>query len=376
MPPHAARRAPARIPTPRAAPRPWTHDDAPTVPIPVLSIPGGPGTASSDSGLRRSRARSTGAIQAATCLRLLVVPLAIAAVQVPWWSAVLAHWPQQGALGALLVVPVLAGLVGWHSLRAIPRGPEIHDRQLDMILCLCLTALAAELLRLSDEHGPASVYGAGFLVVSTAAIVAAGWGTRALSQLRESLGVLLLAWQWPWEALLRAVSSDAARIAKVLVTGPLDPLAAGGVLLPVCVALLCGLAWAASRRGLVKRVAAVSISLAVGVVVSAAQWFITSWVATRSASAVDAWASGAVHLWTLLAVFPLALGVAAAHRLAGRRKADHLPAGPAATLLAVRRLMTAVPRARFATTVVVALAVGLFVLTARALPSPLLGVLY
>jgi hypothetical protein len=341
-----------------------------------LSIPGRPGTASSDSGLRRSQARSAGAIQAATCLRLLVVPLAIAAVQMPWWSAMLAHWPQQGALGALLVVPVLAGLVGWRSLRAIPRGPEIHDRQLDMILCLCLTALAAELLRLSDEHGPASVYGAGFLVVSTAAIVAAGWGTRALSQLRESLGVLLLAWQWPWEALLRAVSSDAARIAKVLVTGTLDPLAAGGVLLPVCVALLCGLAWAASRRGLVKRVAAVSISLAVGAVVSAAQWFITSWAATRSASAVDAWASGAVHLWTLLAVFPLALGVAAARRLAGRRKADHLPAGPAGTRQAVRRLMTAVPRARFATTVVVALAVGLFVLTARVLPSPLLGVLY
>jgi hypothetical protein len=126
----------------------------------------------------------------------------------------------------------------------------------------------------------------------------------------------------------------------------------------------------------VKRVSAVVTSLAVGAVVSAAQWLITSWVATRSASAVDAWTSGAVHLWTLLAVFPLALGVAAARRLAGRRNADQMPAGAGGTLQAARRLMTAVPRARFATAVVVALAVGLFVLTARALPSPLLGVLY
>jgi len=341
-----------------------------------LSIPGGPGAASTDSALRRSRARGAGSIRATACLRLLVVPLAIAAVQVPWWLGVLAHRPQQGALGALVVVPVLAGLVGWRSLRAIPRGPQIHDRQLDMILCLCLTALAAELLRLSDEHGPASVYGAGFLVVATAAIVAAGWGTRALSQLRGSLGVLLLAWQWPWEALVRAVSSDAARIANVLVTSTLDPLAAGGVLLPVCIALLCGLACAASRRGLVKRVSPLVTSLAVGAVVSAAQWLITTWAATRSSSAVDAWTSGAVHLWTLLAVFPLALGVAAARRLAGRRNADQMPAAAGGTLQAARRLMTAVPRARFATAVVVALAVGLFVLTARALPSPLLGVLY
>jgi hypothetical protein len=288
---------------------------------------------------------------------------------------VLVQWSQQGALGALLVVPLLAGLVGWRSLRATPRGPQIHDRQLDMILCLGLAALAVELLRLTDEHGPASVYGAGFLVSATSAIVTAGWGTRALAQLRGSLAVLLLAWQWPWETLVRAVSPNAAGIANDLATGTLDPLARGGVLLPVCVGLLCGLAWSAQRRGLPHRVTAVITGLAVGVVVSAAQWMITGWAATRSASAVHAWTSGEVHLWTLLAVFPLALGVAAARRLSGRTDAARTPAGPAGTLQAARRLTAAVPRARFATSVVVALAVGLFVLTAHALPSPLLGVL-
>ena len=57
----------------------------------------------------------------------------------------------------------------------------------------------------------------------------------------------------------------AARIANDLATGTLDPLARGGVLLPVCVGLLCGLAWAARRRGLLNRVAAVITGLTVGV---------------------------------------------------------------------------------------------------------------
>jgi hypothetical protein len=308
-------------------------------------------------------------------LRLLVVPLAIGAVQAPWWSELLVQWPQSGALGALLVVPLLAGLVGWRSLRATPRGPQIHDRQLDMILCLCLTALAVELLRLTDEHRLASVYGAGFLVIATSAIVTAGWGTRALSQLRGSLAVLVLAWQWPWETLIRAVSGHAAQIANILATGTLDPLAGGGVLLPVCVGLLCGIAWATRRAGLPKRVSAVIVGVAVGVLVSAAQWVITGWAATRSASAVDAWTSGAVNLWTLLAMFPLVLVIAATRGLAGRPRAARIPTAPGGTLQAVCRLTAAVPRARFATSVVLTLAVGLFVLTAHPLPSPVLGVL-
>jgi hypothetical protein len=287
----------------------------------------------------------------------------------------LVRWPQPGALGALLVVPFLAGLVGWRSLRVTPRGPQIHDRQLDMIVCLCLTALAIELLRLTDEHGPASVYGAGFLVIATSAIVSAGWGTRALSQLRGSLAVLLLAWQWPWETLIGAVSARAARIANVLATGTLDPLAGGGVLLPVCVGLLCGIAWATRRPGLLKRVSAVIVGLGVGLLVSAAQWWVVGWAATRSAPAVEAWTSGAVHLWTLLTMFAVGLGIAAARGLAGRRKAARAPAGSGGTRQAVCRLTAAVPRARFATSVVVTLAVGLFVLAARALPSPMLGVL-
>ena len=73
---------------------------------------------------------------------------------------------------------------------------------------------------------------------------------------------MLLAWQWPWETLVRAVSPNAARIANDFATGGLDPLARGGVLLPVCVGLLCGLAWAARRRGLPHRVAAVITGLA------------------------------------------------------------------------------------------------------------------
>jgi len=365
-PPDDAPTAPIRIPTPPSTP----HDEAPTAPIRI------PRAARTPYRLpEKPAARRAAAVRVRTCLRLLVVPLAIGAVQAPWWSKVLVQWPQPGALGALLVVPLLAGLVGWRSLRAIPRGPQIHDRQLDMILCLCLTALAVELLRLTDEHGPGSVYGVGFLVIATSAIVTAGWGTRALSQLRGSLAVLVLAWQWPWEALIQAVSGHAAQIADVLAPGTLDPLAGGGVLLPVCVGLLGGIAWATRRTGLLKRVAAVIAGLAGGVLVSVAQWVITGWAATRSASAVDAWTSGAVNLWTLLALFPLVLGIAATRGLAGGTKAARTPTAPGGTLQAVCRLTAAVPRARFATSVVVTLAVGLFVLTAHALPSPMLGVL-
>jgi hypothetical protein len=363
-------RIPTRPRTPSGAPR--LHDDAPTVVIHV-----GPGA--SRTPPRRPRRPGThraAAVRVRTCLRLLLVPLAIGVVQAPWWSEMLVAWPQEGALGALLVVPLLAGLVGWRSLRATPRGPQIHDRQLDMILCLCLTGLAVELLRLTDEHGPTSLYGTGFLVTATSAILAAGWGTRALFQLRASLAVLLLAWQWPWQTLVGALSSEAARVAEALGKGALDPLAGGGVLLPVCAGLVCGLAWATRRTNLVRRVAAVFTGLAVGVLVSAAQWLVTRWVATRSASAVDAWTSGAVHLWTVLAVLPLSIGIAAACRLA-RRTTSAPECGDAegTTLQAARRLTVAVPRGRFATSVVVALTVGLFVFIAHELPSPVLGVL-
>jgi hypothetical protein len=358
--------APIRIPTPRSTP----HDEAPTAPIRIPRAARAPHRLPEKPAMRRAAA-----VRASTCLRLLVVPLAIGAVQAPWWSELLVQRPQPGALGALLVVPLLAGLVGWRSLRATPLGPQIHDRQLDMILCLCLTALAVELLRLTDEHGPASVYGAGFLVIATSALVSAGWGTRALSQLRGSLAVLLLAWQWPWETLIGAVSGHAAQIAKVLATGTLDPLAGGGVLLPVCVGLLCGIAWATRRTGVVKRVSAVIVGLAGGVLVSAAQWVITGWAATRGATVVEAWTSGAVHLWTLLAMFTLGLGIAAARGLAGRTKAARIPTAPGGTLQAVGRLTAAVPRARFATSVVVTVAVGLSFLAAHALPSHVLGVL-
>src|SRR5690348_11919518 len=127
-------RVSTRIPTPRSTP----HDDAPTVPIRIPTPPRTPHDDAPTTPIRVPRtpyqlpekpaARRAAAVRVRTCLRLLVVPLAIAAVQAPWWSKVLVQWPQPGALDALLAVPLLAGLVGWRSLRAIPRGPQIHDR--------------------------------------------------------------------------------------------------------------------------------------------------------------------------------------------------------------------------------------------------------
>jgi len=139
---------------------------------------------------------------------------------------------------------------------------------------------------------------------------------------------------------------DSAGGDRVRVAGPAPTCAGGGVLLPVCVGLLGGIAWATRRTGLLKRVAAVIAGLAGGVLVSAAQWVITGWAATRSASAVDAWTSGAVNLWTLLAMFPLVLGIAATRGLIGGTKAARTPNAPGATLQAVCRLTAAVPRAR------------------------------
>jgi hypothetical protein len=326
-------------------------------------------------------------------LRLFVVPIAIGLTQAPWWWEVVTPWGQRGPLAVVAAVPVLALLAGWRTLRSEPLGRQIHDRQLDMILCVLITVMAAGLLLLAP--GGRSLEAAGASCLTAAAIVVAAWGSRTLWQLRWPILLLLLTWVEPWAQLDHRLSAPVARLAveagriasPALVaetttaggwrlTSPsssgwvLDPTAGGGVLLMVFVGLLCGIAWACCCRGRLGPLGAVGLGTASGLVVAGTEWLVCIlWAARGSQAAVDAWASGLVHLWALLIVV-LLIGIAAIPRfLLGRSRRRRSRSAQKPTTRVAGRLTKAVPQAGRATYAVCAVSAVLTVLTARATSS-------
>ena len=320
--------------------------------------------------------------------RLLVVPTAIALTQAPWWWEAVTRWGPRSPLGIVAVVPLLALLAGWWNLRRDPRGRQIHDRQLDLILCLLLTVAAVVLLLLAPVGR--SLEAAGASCLTAGAIVVAGWGSRTLWRLRWPILLLLLTWVDPWLQLNRLLSPLVARLAVGIgqIASPvltpettpaggwrlawstnsgltLDPTAGGGVLLLVFIGLAGGIAWACTGGGPWKPIGAIGFGVVVGVVVAAIEWLAcVFWAGSGSPSPFDAWASGSIHLWTLLLVVVLT-AIGGAVRPAGDGRRQFVPAAQP-TARAIRRLATAVPAARRAAYAVGAVCAVLTALTARA----------
>jgi len=335
-------------------------------------------------------------------VRLAAVPAAIGLALAPSWLEVVAVGSQAGPLSALVLVPVLAAVVGWYSVRAVPAGPRIHDRQLDLILCLSATVVAVVLLVLAPhrlEAPDAAVAGC----LLAAAITAAGWGSRALWQARWAVLVLVLSWREPWAAVADAVgpvaTTRALALAPVLEPGAsvdvaagaalvrvpraggvvwADPAAGGGLLLPLFVGVLCGAAWALCVTGPARRVGAVLLGAVIGAGAAAVRWAATLWSAGAGGSA-GGWSAQAI-VFALAAVFmALVLAGTAVRVLRGRRRdrprRAALRAG-GATRDAARRLQVAVPGARLSTAIVLVLGVGFAVFAAGvsvrpAAPGPL-----
>jgi hypothetical protein len=323
-------------------------------------------------------------------LRLLLVPIAIGVTQAPWWWEAVTRWGQRSPLGVVALVPVLAVLAGWWNLRRDPRGRQIHDRQLDLILCLLLTVLAVVLLVLAG--GGRNLEAAGASCVAAGAIVVAGWGSRTLWQLRWPIVLLLLTWVEPWAQLNQLLSPLVARLAvgigqvvsPALVPRPtptggwhlasstnsglhLDPTASGGVLLMIFIGLACGTAWACGGGGRWRALRALGLGVVLGVVVAATEWLVcVLWASNGSPAPVGAWASGSVHLGTLLIIVVLTVIGAVAQPFSGGRRRTPVSVAQRPAARAVGRLTTAVPQAQRATYAVGAVCAVLTVLTARA----------
>src|SRR5215210_1327521 len=315
--------------------------------------------------------------------------MAIILTQAAWWWEAVTRWWPHSPLSIVALVPVLSLLAGWWNLRRDPRGRQIHDRQLDLILCLLLTIAAVALLLLAPVGR--SLEAAGASCLTAGAIVSAGWGSRALWRLRWPILLLLLTWVEPWVQLSKLLSPLVARLAVWIAqiaspgltpeTTPsgewhlawstnsalaLDPTAGGGVLLMVFVGLVGGIAWACAG-GPWRPLGAVALGVVVGVVVAAIEWFVcVLWAGSGLRAAFAAWASGSVHLRTLLLVTVLtAIGGAARPPSDGRRRSS-IPAAHRPAVRAIGRLTAAVPAARRAGYAVAVVCAVLTVLTARA----------
>ena len=137
----------------------------------------------------------------------------------------------------------------------------------------------------------------------------------------------------------------------------------------VFVGLLCGIAAACCGRGQTRRLLAVMLGIALGVIVAGIEWLVcVLWAARGSQVPVDAWASGRVHLWAILLVALLAI-VTAMTLLSIRTRDLRLRTEQGPTARAVGRLAKAVPRAVRAALVVCAVSAVLTALAARATSS-------
>lgn len=314
--------------------------------------------------------------------------MAFGLTQAAWWWEAVTRWGPSSPLAVVALVPVLALLSGWWSLRRDPRSRQIHDRQLDLILCSVLTIVAIGLLVLAGDGRGLEAAGASCL--TAAAIVVAGWGSRALWQLRWPILLLLLTWVEPWVQLNQLLSPLVARLAvgvgqvmtPVLVpaTTPtggwrlesassglaLDPTAGGGVVLLIFIGLASGVAWACAGGGW-GPIGAIGFGAIGGVVGATIVWLVcVFWAGSGSPAPFYAWASGSVHLWTLLLVAVLTAIVVAARSTSDgpRRSTISAPQRPA--VRAIGRLTAAVPAAERAAYAVATVCAVLAVLTARA----------
>ena len=326
-------------------------------------------------------------------VRLAVIPAAIGLALAPstWWPVVTSGL-SVGPLTALVSVPVLAAGVGWYRLRVVPRGPRIHDRQLDMIVCGAASVVAAVLLLMAPQH-PGGPFTAVAECLLAAAIIAAGWGSRALWQVRWAVLVLVLSWREPWAAVVAAVAPDVT--ARALALAPvLDPAgvvavysgvawicvapdgkcvmvdsaAEGGLLVLLLAGVLCGVAAALCVTGAARRVGAVVLGTVLGGAASLLRWAAVLWSAGGGA-AVTGWGEHAMVFQlaaVLVAAVLSAVGVQAARDVRRRRAQRHTEGG---TADAARRIQVAVPRARPGTAVVVALGIG-FALLAAGVMTP------
>lgn len=296
-----------------------------------------------------------------SAVRLAVAPLALGIALSPMWWVGYRDWPRDGALGGLVVLPLLAAIVGWYALRRRPSGPPIHDRQLDLIITVLAFLAGAELLHLGLRGSAGNFFLAGAASLMAVAIVAAGWGTRALWQLRWPVALLALTWHQPWRALIDLIGPD-ARSAAVTVgaalssaepaavpggrvltvpsgagSAVLDPAAGGSVLLFVVVGTLAGLAVAACQQRWGPQTAAVLAGPVVGLALAAAVWLLTVHRAVASGPGITlAWSSGRIQGGALLVVAGIAAAVLAVR---GRGRTGDAPGHRAA-----ERLRVAVPR--------------------------------
>jgi len=332
------------------------------------------------------------ATRAAVWGRVGVVPAAVAVALVPWWWSLGAGYPPDPS-DAVAAVPVVAAALAWRSVRSSPRGPQIHDRQLDLIVSVLAAAAAVELLVLA-HHAADSVFAALGSCLVAVAIIAAGWGSRALWTLRWAVGLLALAWRAPWVAVTGWLSpgADAAalHLARVVTPGgsvsvaagggsgwggsvlavshsagavAVDPMAGGGVLMPFYVGTLCGVAGSFCVAGAARRAGMVVAGVAVGLALAALTWILVVWRAHGVGAAAGAdWSSGVTDRFAVLALLAVLVlvGVVAGLPHGGHR------AGPGQERARGRRLVgrlaIAVPRARVGTTVVLVLAVGFLLL--------------
>ena len=125
-----------------------------------------------------------------------------------------------GAPLVLVVVPVLAVVLAGLRLREQPAGPNIHDRQLDLIIVVgaivgAVTLIVAQLTGAGGELGRLAPP---FVAV---AVLAAIVGTRRLWQVRAVPMLMLLAWPAPWTAAAAVIPAGA------VVNGVLPGLAVG-----------------------------------------------------------------------------------------------------------------------------------------------------
>lgn len=322
----------------------------------------------------------------ATCARLAAVPAAIALSCAPWWWSGVDAWPQVEPLGVLALVPLLAAVVAWHGLRSARREPQIHDRQLDLIICFLASSAAVTLLVLTPQDAASGVNTALVPCLMAVAIIAAGYGSRALWRVRWAAGLLVLTWREPWAVLSDQVSPHATaiglhlsvllmpsaslgasdRTVRVPHSGDfvtLDPAAGAGMPMLLYVGMLCGVGWSFCVVGAVRRLGAIAGGIAIGTVLAAVEWMCTMWRARSvGAPAAVEWSSGGVHRFTVAAIAGIvlvALSVRLLRRVRDRRRSDRN--GGTEPGLA-HRLTAAVPDARLGTVVVGVLAVAFLVL--------------